>query len=119
MAVRGEARHVPGCCVDAEHRLLKRVAGSDQQALSVRGPFDGVDRTVEILREGAGPAGREVAKLEHLSVRLVGRPRHCDIGQRLAIRRYGGERVGRVIGIGQVHRGSRSVARHLEDVEVR
>ena len=109
---------LPVARVDAEHRLLQRVLGGDEQALAVAGPGDRADRAVPILGQRAHLAGGEVAELQHLAVGFVAGARHREIGQRPAVGRDGRQIVRAVVGVGQVGRRRAAVRGRGENVEI-
>ena len=107
-----------GCRIDPEDRLFERVIGRNEQAPAVPRPFDRSDGAVPILGESMGPASRNVAKHQYLTVGFIGRTCHGHVGKRTTIGRNGWQRVGCLVCNGQVDRSRAAVAWHGEYIEV-
>src|SRR5579875_2300138 len=97
-SIAGKSGNVACRGIDPEDRLLEGVAGSYQQASTILGPGDGANRSIPALRQGSRPPGREIAQNEDLAIGLVGRARHCSVGERSAVRRNGWQRIRRLVG---------------------
>ncbi len=118
VAVAAQGPHLSAAHVDGEQGDIAQVAGRDEQRPSVRRPGHRARRAIPVGGQYAGRAAGPRLQDDAKAIRLVARPLHRQIRQRLAVGRE--DRVGvpgAVLG-SDLPRLGRPIGRDKEEIEV-